>query len=81
MDATLHHPSYLQLRADEILPALQPMLAEVEKFGGVASVLWHNDHFDPANTVTGPRQFAEIMGYLQQRGAAFLTGSQIVAEL
>jgi peptidoglycan/xylan/chitin deacetylase (PgdA/CDA1 family) len=81
MDATLHHPNYLQLRADEILPALQPMLAEVEKFGGVASILWHNDHFDPSNTVTGPQQFAEIMGYLQQRGAAFLTGSQIVAEL
>ena len=81
MDATLHHPNYLQLNAEDILPALRPVLAEVEKFGGVASVLWHNDHFDPANTVTGPRQFAEIMGYLQQHGAAFLTGSQIVAEL
>ena len=81
MDATLHHPNYLRLRAEDILPALRPMLAEVERFGGVASVLWHNDHFDPANTVTGPRQFAEIMAYLQQRGAAFLTGSQIVTEL
>lgn len=81
MDATLHHPNYLQLWAEEILPALQPLFAEVEKFGGVASILWHNDHFDPANTTTGPRQFAEIMGYLQQRGAAFLTGSQIVADL
>ena len=81
MDATLHHPNYLQLRAEEILPALQPMFAEIEKFGGVASILWHNDHFDPANTTTGPQQFAEIMGYLQQRGAAFLTGSQIVADL
>ena len=81
MDATLHHPNYLQLRAEEIMPALRPLFAEVEKFGGVASILWHNDHFDPANTVTGPRQFAEIMGYLQRRGAAFLTGSQIVADL
>ncbi|MET4073489.1 hypothetical protein [Hymenobacter sp. UYCo722] len=81
MDTTLHHPNYLQLRADEILPALQPMFTEIAKFGGVASILWHNDHFDPANTATGPRQFAEIMGYLQKRGAAFLTGSQIVAEL
>ena len=81
MDATLHHPNYLQLRAEEILPALRPMFAEIEKFGGVATVLWHNDHFDPANTVTGPRQFAEIMADLQRRGAAFLTGSQIVAEL
>jgi peptidoglycan/xylan/chitin deacetylase (PgdA/CDA1 family) len=81
MDATLHHPNYLQLQADEILPALQPMFAEIERFGGVATVLWHNDHFDPANTVTGPRQFAGIMEHLRQRGAAFLTGSQIVAEL
>jgi peptidoglycan/xylan/chitin deacetylase (PgdA/CDA1 family) len=81
MDATLHHPNYLRLGPTEILPALTPMLAEIERFGGVASVLWHNDHFDPANTVTGPRQFAEIMRHLRQRGAAFLTGSQIVAEL
>ena len=81
MDATLQHPNYLQLGPEEIMPALMPMLEEIERFGGVATVLWHNDHFDPANTTTGPRQFAEIMSYLQQRGAAFLTGSQIVAEL
>ncbi|MGY3087537.1 peptidoglycan/xylan/chitin deacetylase (PgdA/CDA1 family) [Hymenobacter sp. UYAg731] len=81
MDATLHHPNYLQLQPEEVMPALRPMFMEIERFGGVATVLWHNDHFDPANLVTGPQQFAEIMDYLQQRGAAFLTGSQIVAEL
>lgn len=81
MDATLQHPNYLQLQPEEILPALKPMFAETEQFGGVATVLWHNDHFDPANASTGPRQFAEIMAFLQQRGAVFLTGSQIVAEL
>ncbi|MBH8556702.1 DUF7033 domain-containing protein [Hymenobacter negativus] len=81
MDATLRHPNYLQLQPEEILPTLRPMFEEIERFGGVATVLWHNDHFDPANLVTGPRQFAEIMRHLQQRGVAFLTGSQIVAEL
>ena len=81
MDTTLHHPNYLQLRPDEILPALVPMLQEIERFGGVATVLWHNDHFDPANETTGPRQFDELMRYLHHRGAAFLTGSRIVAEL
>ncbi|WP_345233712.1 DUF7033 domain-containing protein [Hymenobacter saemangeumensis] len=81
MDATLHHPNYLQLSAPQIMPALQPLFAEIEKFGGLTTLLWHNDHFDPANDVTGPRQFAEIMTHLQQRGAAFLTGSQIVAEV
>ncbi|SFP77420.1 hypothetical protein SAMN04515668_0298 [Hymenobacter arizonensis] len=77
MDATLHHPSYLNLRPEEVLPALRPMLAEIEQFGGVATVLWHNENFDPANTKNGPQQFAELMSYLQQRGTAFLTGAEI----
>jgi peptidoglycan/xylan/chitin deacetylase (PgdA/CDA1 family) len=81
MDTTLHHPEYLQLRPEEVLPALRPMLVEVERFGGVATVLWHNNNFDPANETNGPRQFAELLSYLQQQGAAFRTGSQIVAEL
>jgi peptidoglycan/xylan/chitin deacetylase (PgdA/CDA1 family) len=81
MDVTLHHPNYLQLRPEEMRAALDPMLAEIERFGGVATVLWHNENFDPANQTNGPRQFAELLNYLQQQGATFRTGSQIVAEL
>ncbi|QNP52117.1 hypothetical protein H9L05_19885 [Hymenobacter qilianensis] len=47
MDATLHHPNYLQLAPHEILPALTPMFQEVERFGGVCTVLWHNENFAP----------------------------------
>lgn len=77
MDTTLHHPAYLQLAPDEILPVLKPIFAEIKKFGGVASVLWHNENFDPANTQNGPQQFHEIMQYLQQQGTEFLTGRKI----
>ncbi|AII50411.1 DUF7033 domain-containing protein [Hymenobacter sp. APR13] len=77
MDATLHHPNYLQLAPDEILPALTPMFREIERFGGVCTLLWHNDHFDPANTATGPRQFAELMHYLRSRNTAFVNGTDI----
>jgi hypothetical protein len=80
MDATLHHPNYLQLAPDEILPALQPLFAEIKRFGGVASVLWHNQNFDPANELNGPRQFHEIMAHLQAEGAAFRTGRDIWQE-
>jgi peptidoglycan/xylan/chitin deacetylase (PgdA/CDA1 family) len=80
MDATLHHPNYLQLAPAEILPALQPLFAEIKRFGGVASVLWHNQNFDPANTQNGPQQFHEIMAHLQQQGAAFLTGREVWQE-
>ena len=80
MDATLHHPNYLQLKTTEILPALQPAFAEIKRFGGVASILWHNENFDPNNTQNGPQQFHEIMTHLQQQGAAFLTGREIWEE-
>ncbi|UOG76746.1 hypothetical protein MTX78_09125 [Hymenobacter tibetensis] len=81
MDATLHHPNYLQLAPHEILPALLPMFQEIERFGGVCTLLWHNDHFDPANETTGPRQFAELMQYLRSRNTAFVNGRDILQEL
>jgi peptidoglycan/xylan/chitin deacetylase (PgdA/CDA1 family) len=80
MDATLHHSNYLQLAPDEILPALAPVFAEIKRFGGVASVLWHNENFDPANTRNGPQQFHELMAHLQAQGAAFRTGREIWEE-
>ncbi|MDU0372736.1 DUF7033 domain-containing protein [Hymenobacter endophyticus] len=77
MDATLHHPRYLQLAPEEILPALTPMLQEIERFGGVCTVLWHNENFDPANTRNGPREFRAIMEYLRSHNVAFVNGSDI----
>ena len=81
MDTTLHHPHYLQLAPAEVLPALLPMLREIEQFGGVCTLLWHNQNFDPANTHNGPRQFHELMAYLRAQGAAFLTGTEVSSEM
>jgi peptidoglycan/xylan/chitin deacetylase (PgdA/CDA1 family) len=78
MDTTLRHPAYLQLAPEAVLPALRPVFEEVKKFGGLLSLLWHNENFDPANHYNGPRQFHEIMAYLQQQGAAFPTGVAVV---
>lgn len=77
MDATLHHPNYLKLEPPEILPALQPMFEEIEQFGGVCTLLWHNENFDPANEHTGPRQFHVIMEYLRSRRVTFVNGQDI----
>ncbi|GAA3996845.1 hypothetical protein GCM10022408_04360 [Hymenobacter fastidiosus] len=81
MDATLYHPNYLQLAPDEILPALQPMFGEIERFGGVCTVLWHNENFDPANLHNGPQQFHIIMDYLRSRKTAFVNGREICCRL
>ncbi len=80
MDTTLHHPRYLQLAPEEILPALLPMFREIERFGGVATVLWHNENFDPANQRNGPAQFRVLMEYLRSRNVAFGTCRDIWAQ-
>jgi hypothetical protein len=77
MDATLHHPKYLQLAPEEILSALTPMFQEIERFGGVCTVLWHNENFDPTNQRNGPREFRALMDYLRNRNVAFVNGSDI----
>jgi hypothetical protein len=77
MDVTLHHPKYLQLEAAEILPALTPMFQEIERFGGVCTMLWHNENFAPQNQTNGPRQFQELLHYLRGRDAAFVNGADI----
>ena len=81
MDTTLHHPNYLRLKPAEILPFLLPVFNQIKSFGGVATILWHNENFDPANTQNGPQQFHEIMTHLQQQGTAFLTGQEITEEI
>ncbi|SMC00454.1 hypothetical protein SAMN00120144_3381 [Hymenobacter roseosalivarius DSM 11622] len=78
MDTTLHHPNYLQLAPDEIGPALRPMFEQIERFGGVCTVLWHNENFAPQNQKNGPRQFHELLHYLHGRGAAFVNGTDIL---
>ncbi|GAA3931512.1 DUF7033 domain-containing protein [Hymenobacter algoricola] len=81
MDATLYHPNYLQLTPTEILPALTPMFGEIERFGGVCTVLWHNENFDPANLHNGPQQFHVLMDYLRSRKTAFVNGRDICCRL
>jgi hypothetical protein len=77
MDATLDHPHYLQLTAAEVLPAIRPVIAEIEKFKGCFTLLWHNENFRPYKKNNGPAVFQQIMAYLASRQAVFLTGAAV----
>ncbi len=77
MDATLHHPHYLQLQSEEVLPAITPMLQEIKKFNGCFTWLWHNENFSLYNIHNGPVAFHQIMSYLQEQNAGFKTLGQV----
>lgn len=80
MDVTLHHPNYLQLLPEQVLPALTPMLAEIKKFRGVFTLLWHNENLSAYGLPSGLSIFREITSYLQQEETFFVTGTQALAQ-
>ena len=77
MDATLWHPNYLQIPPEKILETIRPMLQEIQKFGGVFGLLWHNENFSGLNTHNGLAVFESIMQELNRMGTTFKTGTVI----
>jgi peptidoglycan/xylan/chitin deacetylase (PgdA/CDA1 family) len=79
MDVTLHHPHYLQLDQADMLGAVKPMIAEIQKFGGCFTLLWHNENFADHAFPGAARLFDEIISHVASQKALFLTGSEIWA--
>ncbi|MFB9862564.1 polysaccharide deacetylase family protein [Rufibacter immobilis] len=78
MDVTLHHPNYLQLPSAEVMPAVTPMLEEIIRFGGVFTLLWHNENFSDYGLEEGKSIFQEITRFLQNRQTCFLTAGEVI---
>lgn len=77
MDTTLHHPHYLQLAPEQVLPALRPVLAEIEKFKGCFNLLWHNENFTGHRKTNGLEVFKQLLAELGQRKVAYTTGNKL----
>ncbi|KAA9345807.1 polysaccharide deacetylase family protein [Adhaeribacter soli] len=77
MDATLWHPNYMQILPEQVLETIRPMLQEIQKFGGVFGLLWHNENFSELNIHNGLTVFESIMQELNQMGTIFKTGAAI----
>ncbi len=45
MDATLRNDQYMGLTPDQAQEAIGPVIEELKKFQGTASILWHNSYF------------------------------------
>jgi hypothetical protein len=77
MDVTLDHPNYLQLKAKEVLPAITPVLAEIRKFQGCFTLLWHNENFRAYKKHNGGQVLAQILEELSRHQVTFMTGAGI----
>ena len=79
MDTTFMNPNYMDLNMEEIPGKVDEIMAEIKKFRGVLSVLWHNNYFSQYK-YAGWRELYELI--LQKCIAAngeFLTAKEINA--
>jgi hypothetical protein len=77
MDVTLHHPNYLQHTPESAIVAVKPLLAEVTKFNGVLSVLWHNEHYSDYKYAGWRAVVDALQNEARKLGAAFKSSGQL----
>lgn len=80
MDTTLWHPQYLQVAPEQLAATVRPMLQEIKKFGGVFTVLWHNENFSELNRQNGLTAFNKLLQELQETGTTFRNGRHLWQE-
>lgn len=69
------------LRFMEIEGIIDQMASEVERFGGVLSLLWHNCRFDEINFPGITRFYERVLDQMVQKKARCLSGREVVAEI
>lgn len=76
MDATLRNKNYMDLQLNS-LEQIRKITDEVENFGGLLTILWHNNYFSDFKFEGWSRLFINIINDLKSRGASFHTCEQI----
>lgn len=79
MDVTLFH--YRKLSVEGVKRSVEKLLDEIEKFGGVFTLLWHNDFFDEARYPGVNEFYKNIHKIIADRGVENLLGKEIVDRL
>ncbi len=76
MDTTLQHKKYMNVSPRQALTELQEMLRITQKYGGVLSVLWHNNYFSDLK-YPGWRETYESFLNGAEAEVKFVTGREI----
>ncbi len=76
MDVTLFY--YRQLNAGQILEPVKKILAEVKKFNGVFTLLWHNGFYDEDRFPGVPETYKRILDLIASESPNSYTGNEII---
>ena len=79
MDGTLQQPHYRGLPADEAERAAVAVLDRVRQSGGAASLLWHNNRFDPRLSRGYDKVYWRLVDGVRDHGGIPTSAGDVVA--
>ena len=77
MDTALFYPSYMNLSDEEAGAAIQPLVGNATRFGGVLTINWHDRSLGPERLWIAP--YRKLLDDLRSRNAWFATASETVS--
>jgi len=81
MDTTLADHKYMDMKPSDVLPAISGLIDEVEKFGGVFTLLWHNTFFSEYKYPGWKEVYLKILKHLHSRKAFLSHGRAIYKKI
>lgn len=81
MDRTLSQKKYMNVPKESAAAVCEPIISEIEKHGGVLSLLWHNHHFSEYKFTGWREVYEEIIGVCTRKGSQFHSGARIIEKL
>jgi hypothetical protein len=77
MDSTLSFSKYLKLKSEEAIEKIIPIIAEIIKFHGCFTILWHNTHFSEYKHTGWRKVFTDILNYCSTNGSLLVSGEKV----
>lgn len=75
MDTTFR--VYKKLSPDQAFLDMQNLSAEVKKFAGVFTILWHNNYFSPFKFAGWKEVYEDFLEFAQNNGFELLSGKEV----
>ncbi|MEJ8802721.1 polysaccharide deacetylase family protein [Pontibacter sp. H249] len=88
MDTTLYSINYMDVKSDKAMEVILPVIEEVIRFGGLFTLLWHNENFSSYSEYpvekgapTWRQVLEQILAKLRSEGTAFLTCAEAASSI
>lgn len=77
MDGSLSNKKYMGVKKEETLPKIHQLIDEVKKFGGVFTLLWHNNYFSDYKYTGWKEIYLKTLDYCRKHDGLLTNGKAV----